>query len=445
MAEYGESLSEREKEILQLVATGVTNRQVAHRLSISVNTVKVHLRNIFTKLGAESRTEATMIAVQEGWVQVDGAGQAPEGESAPPSEIPQPAPVAPPLPLPWTKRILLIITLLLVVSGIALTWPREPQDGNGDGLPFNQPREQPRVILSESGESPWQEHAQMPTRRAHLALAAVDGRIFAIAGRDPEGITGAVEIYDPANDIWTRGRDKPIPVTHVSGAAIGADVYVPGGCDDAGTPMQTVEVYDAAADAWRQASPLPKPLCAYALATLAEKLYLFGGWDGRQYVADTYAYDPQTDTWNEATPMPTARGFAAATSLDGRLYVVGGYDDEKELATCAAYEPETGQWQECAPLTVGRGGLGLVNLNGNLYAIGGGGWSSYLGFNERYNPADDAWSAIETPLIEEWRSPGVVVIEDAIHAVGGWSGDYLSLNQSYDPFPFHVFIPVSQK
>jgi DNA-binding CsgD family transcriptional regulator len=438
MPEYGEPLSERETEILQLVATGVTNRQVAHRLSISVNTVKVHLRNIFTKLGAESRTEATMIAVQEGWVQVEGAIQAPEGESAPPPEKPLP-------PLPWAKRILLIAALLLAASGVALTWPREPQEENGAGLPFDQPREQTQLVLSDSDESPWQEHAQMPTRRAYLALAAVDKRIFAIAGRGPEGVTGAVEIYDPADDIWTRGRDKPIPVTDVSGAAIGADVYVPGGCDAAGAPMQTVEVYDAAADTWRQASPLPKPLCAYALATLEKKLYLFGGWDGQQYVADSYTYDPQTDTWSEAAPMLTARGFAAAASLDGRLYVVGGYDDEKELPTCAAYEPETDRWQECAPLTVGRGGVGLVNLNGDLYIIGGGGWSSYLGFNERYDPAADTWAAIETPLIEEWRSPGVVVAEDVIHAIGGWSGDYLSLNQSYDPFPFRVFIPVSQK
>jgi DNA-binding CsgD family transcriptional regulator len=445
MPEYGESLSEREKEILQLVATGVTNRQVAHRLDISVNTVKVHLRNIFTKLGAESRTEATMIAVQEGWVQVEGAGQASEAESTPPSATPQPVPVTPLPPLPWSKRTLLIGALLLAVSGIALTWPREPQERNGDGLPFNQPGEQSQLILSESGESLWQEHAQMPTRRAHLALAAVDGHIFAIAGESPEGITGAVEIYDPADDIWTRGRDKPIPVTYVSGAAIGTDVYVPGGCDGAGTPMQTVEVYDVAADTWRQADPLPKPLCAYALTTLAEKLYLFGGWDGKRYVADAYVYDPQTDTWNEATLMPIARGFAAVTPLNGRLYIVGGYNGEKELSTCTIYEPETDQWQECAPLTMGRGGLGLVNLNENLYAIGGGCWGSYLSFNERYNPTDDTWSVIETPLIEEWCNPGVVVIEDAIHATGGWSGDYLSLNQSYTPFPFRVFIPVSHK
>jgi DNA-binding CsgD family transcriptional regulator/N-acetylneuraminic acid mutarotase len=441
MAEYGEPLSERETEILQLVATGITNRQVAHQLDISVNTVKVHLRNIFTKLGAESRTEATMIAVQEGWVVVEGADQAPPAESVLPEKLSQP----PPPPLPWTKRILLIAALLLVASGIALTWPTEPQEGNGDELPFNQPGAQPQLLISESEDSPWQEHAQMPTRRAHLALAAVDGRILAIAGQDPEGVTAAVEAYDPAGDIWTRGRDKPIPVTYVAGAAIGADVYVPGGCDGTGTPMRTVEVYDVAADTWRQASPLPQPLCAYALAALERKVYLFGGWDGQRYVADVYTYDPQTDTWDKVQPMPIARGFAAATSLDGHLYIVGGYDDEKELAACTSYEPETDRWSECPPLTVGRGGLGLVSLDETLYAIGGGGWSSYLGFNERYDPAEDTWSTVETPLIEAWRSPGVVVVEGAIYAIGGWSGDYLSLNQSYDPLPFRVFIPVSQR
>src|SRR5262245_10311447 len=68
-------LSERERQILEMVATGASNQQIARQLVISVNTVKVHLRNIFEKMGVQSRTEATMRAIQEGWVKVaeDGA------------------------------------------------------------------------------------------------------------------------------------------------------------------------------------------------------------------------------------------------------------------------------------------------------------------------------------------------------------------------------------
>ncbi|MGB9521235.1 MAG: response regulator transcription factor, partial [Anaerolineales bacterium] len=64
MSENNE-LSEREIEILKLVATGASNKEIAYKLSISPNTVKVHLKNIFAKIGAMSRTEAAMYAVKK--------------------------------------------------------------------------------------------------------------------------------------------------------------------------------------------------------------------------------------------------------------------------------------------------------------------------------------------------------------------------------------------
>jgi DNA-binding NarL/FixJ family response regulator len=61
-----EPLTEREMEILGLVAQGLTNKAVALRLAISEHTVKFHLSAILGKLGAAARTEAVTIAVRRG-------------------------------------------------------------------------------------------------------------------------------------------------------------------------------------------------------------------------------------------------------------------------------------------------------------------------------------------------------------------------------------------
>ncbi len=53
-----EPLSERELEVLVLVAEGLTNREIAARLYLSLNTVKVHTRNIYGKLDAHHRADA---------------------------------------------------------------------------------------------------------------------------------------------------------------------------------------------------------------------------------------------------------------------------------------------------------------------------------------------------------------------------------------------------
>jgi DNA-binding NarL/FixJ family response regulator len=59
-------LSEREVEVLQLVAEGLTDAQVADRLSLSPRTVSQHLRSIYNKLGVGSRAAATRFAVENG-------------------------------------------------------------------------------------------------------------------------------------------------------------------------------------------------------------------------------------------------------------------------------------------------------------------------------------------------------------------------------------------
>jgi DNA-binding NarL/FixJ family response regulator len=60
------TLTHREEEVLRLVATGATNREISHRLFISELTVKMHLASIFRKLQVNDRTKAAILALKAG-------------------------------------------------------------------------------------------------------------------------------------------------------------------------------------------------------------------------------------------------------------------------------------------------------------------------------------------------------------------------------------------
>jgi two-component system NarL family response regulator len=63
-------LTARELEILDLVARGLRNQEIADQLSVALGTVKVHVNNILDKLGARDRTEAAMLALKKGMIQL---------------------------------------------------------------------------------------------------------------------------------------------------------------------------------------------------------------------------------------------------------------------------------------------------------------------------------------------------------------------------------------
>jgi len=440
------ALSTREREILVLVGTGATNRQIARELTISINTVKTHLRNIYTKLGVESRTGAALYGIQHGLITVGPS----HAQSSTVSQVSQaPAALAPHLvrwPLVPAQRVAMLVALALALA--VAFWPTAQTRSSPQESRFV---DVPRALGPnlEPGEvSRWRARSQMPAPRGRFAQAVVDGKILVIGGLTEEGASDRVERYDPSLDRWDRLAPKPTAIGNVGAAVLDGLIYVPGGCDEANHVRDVLEVYDLRADTWSVGASLPASLCSYAIASVEDGFYLFGGWDGQNYVDSTYYYDARDGTWHEEAPLRVARGFAAAATAGGQIYLLGGSDGTTEFSSCESYDPALARlgedpWQAHTPMSVGRAGHCAAEAEGYLYIVGGG-WGSYFQYNERYDIANDAWSTFDSPFIGEWRTLGLTAITARegtfLYAIGGWSGRYLSAVEAYQA-TFRVYLP----
>jgi two-component system, NarL family, response regulator LiaR len=70
-----EGLTDREMEVLRATAHGQPNKEIASALAISPQTVQVHLRNIFAKLGVDSRSQAVAYAIRRGWITLEAVDE----------------------------------------------------------------------------------------------------------------------------------------------------------------------------------------------------------------------------------------------------------------------------------------------------------------------------------------------------------------------------------
>jgi DNA-binding CsgD family transcriptional regulator len=413
-------LSDRELEILRLVATGASNKEIASQLFISSNTVKVHLRNIFSKVGAASRTEAAMHAVRIGLVKGIPA-QLPAEEPLPAS-----APAADEIAEAlaprrvWPRWLTVLAALFLVsIGGLAFALGRSstPQPT------FTPPTAPPATATAFPR---WQTRALLPTARRGLALATLENQLFAIGGETSQGITGALEVYDVDTNSWAVLRSKPTPVTDVVAAVINGLIYIPGGRIGPAASQITaqLEIYDPAVDQWRTGASLSYPISAYALQAFEGRLYLFGGWDGHTDLSTVYIYDPVLDSWQERTPMPTARSFSGAAAAGGKIYVIGGMVGETPLNANEIYTPArdsvggASPWETGFPLPDARQGLQVTTIADTVYVLGGAG-QSVSRFGLIYFPPTNNWQSLEASPQPLGAYFGLSSIGPQLYIIGG--------------------------
>ncbi|MCW1970561.1 MAG: LuxR C-terminal-related transcriptional regulator [Anaerolineae bacterium] len=509
MAELNEPLTERELEIVRLVSAGLTNKEIASQISVSPNTVKVHLNNVFTKLGLHTRTEVTVYAIRSGWVaagnepspaaavaatpprepslplppdEMAGQAQAPSQPAAaiettaiaepPPFAdathkstdlgpsvlmrdivpfvpiVPKvaPNPTAMP-PLAAWRKVALIVTLTIVLVGSLISLPtaRGTATPNDDGT--NVPSTIENGFLAPGESSRWFQRANLPAQRARAAaVAGNNNHIFLIGGETNQTALGDVLLFDRVSNSWRSvGAPKPTPVWNVAASVVNNIIYVAGGTTANNVATNRLEAYDIAKGIWRVLAPLPRPIAGHAMTTLNEQLYVFGGKIANATTGNSYVYDIASDTWRPIAPMPTPRSLISAAALNDRIYVVGGYDDGRESSQCEVYTPASNTWAECAPMLLPRGGFGLARVGNTLYAIGGG-QAGFVGFNERYDAANNRWTSFETPHIGNWRNIAVASSVTEFYVIGGYNNNQrLNFTYVYEVFNNRTYLPDLKK
>ncbi len=435
-----QELSEREKEILALLATGATNQEIAQALYISPNTVKVHLRNIYAKLGVMNRSEAILVGLQQGIISLPGV-ETTGGEDivAPPT-----IPVATPhLGKVLTASTLIALTLVLFL----ILWPRlstQPAALALKDAAFSDIQRGEVGVPQRRPVERWVAQAPAEVPRARAAVAIWQGRMYIIGGENRDGVLSRVDVFDPARGVWSPAQPKPTAVSNAAAATLGERIYVFGGTTANFMPIERVEIYDPARDQWLAGTPMPHPVAGYALAVWQARVYLFGGWDGERYLSSVYVYDPRDDRWGLLPPMESPRAFAVAAALGDLIYVVGGYNGRVDLAEMWVFDPKAAArgenpWSQGPPLLNPRGGAAAAVAPLALYVIGGGIALPADGA-ERYDPTTRTWSRVDTPYGPNWRHMAAATVAGDIYTVGGWAGSYLAATERYRA-SFRNFIP----
>lgn len=241
-------LSDRELQILRLVAEGFSNRQIAGQLDISENTVKVHVRNIFGKIQVASRTEASMYAVRNGLI-ADIAPVVDEGADV----LDQPEVLPPHMSMRTGRRWLIGVGLIALVGALGgVSWWWSTRDVY-----------QARPIEQPSAAQRWRQLAPLPTVAPGVQLVTAAGRLYALGG----ALGQTVLQYNPSRDDWVASDLLPLQMLAPLSWSDASGVWV------IDTVTRQIWMWDA--QVWRPQGMLPDDVVPVALARVAGNLVLF--------------------------------------------------------------------------------------------------------------------------------------------------------------------------
>jgi DNA-binding CsgD family transcriptional regulator/N-acetylneuraminic acid mutarotase len=442
-------LSDREIEIIRLVATGASNKEIANALTISPNTVKVHLRNIFGKLGVLSRTEATMTAIRMGLVDSPGV----VNQTGTRNEV------LPADDMNWQvqqqdiltnvnsskKNLFLIVGLgliILVLAGFLLNRVLSPSNEPEGGITVAE--------LEELSSKRWTTIQNLPDAISNMGFVRYENKFLIFGGVSENSISDKLHIYDLDDDTWTEGANLPIALKDIQVAILGERIYLPGGIDNTNEVKSGLLIYNPRSNKWEEGGELPIPVSAYALVPYEGKIYLFGGFDGKNYLDSIYVFDPGIDEWILFGSMETNRAYSSAVVLGGQIHLMGGKNESGILVDHTVYYPQrelSGEdaWEDAAELPEARYGMNSIVLADMIYTAGGKNSNEEFLPVIQYLPPRDSWLEVETAPNEIGDSPAVLPYETRLYILGGLNSEGYSNQSLVYQAVYTILVPVIQK
>lgn len=399
MTDGNVGLSEREIEILRLVATGASNKDIALTLQISTNTVKVHLRNIFAKIGVVSRTEATLYALRNG-LAVDSGGGIQAGETQSGDDAAEPlaaeADKQPPARRGGWLRMLLLAGAALVLLGLGV-WLVQRLAAPA---PIVQPAPDPQR---------WQSQPMTGGEAAEAWGVSYAGGIYLFG-------EGGGWRYLAEKESWEALPPRNEALRGTEGARIGSVVYLVGGETQDGVAQAALVAFRLEENSWKELKPLPVPLNGAAVAGLDGLLYVMGGRNGTEFSTRLLIYDPQEDRWREGKDLPVALADGAAVSLEGRIRLIGGEGAKGALKGVWDYLPESDSWQRGPGLERALARPAAVTLANIIYVFDASG-ESRAGWG--IEAGGERWFTVDPPPQAVQRGGAAVAAGNYIHLMDG--------------------------
>ncbi|XP_053719334.1 kelch-like protein 31 [Synchiropus splendidus] len=256
------------------------------------------------------------------------------------------------------------------------------------------------------GGATWRHLTQLPAKSFNQCVAVMDGFLYVAGGEDQNDArnqakhaVSTLSRYDPRFNTWLHLASMRQRRTHFSLAASGGRLFAIGGRNVEGL-LATTESYVPSSNTWQMRAPMEAPRCCHSSATLPSgDILVTGGYINCAYSRSVACYSVETDTWSEKVSMETPRGWHCSATLGGKVYVVGGSQlgpsgERVDVLSMEVFSPESGTWSRAAPLRLGVSTAGLSSMDNKLFLLGG--WNEaekrYKAAVQKYDPATDSWS-----------------------------------------------------